>query len=444
MTPNSRLTGLNVKDGDEAEVAALGALRNIADGRWLLPPGVDRSLFGRWLSPVSAATHESLSELLARLGDAVKRSAPGGWIRCEIASMQRRAKGYWMLGLQDCAETGQKVSSVDAVVWSQDVNAVIGKFRRGTAEDLAPGMKVLLFAEADLSALWGLRLIVRDVDPAWTIGLAERALREVRVKLQAEGLWGRNKLLPVPVDFTSVAVVSPAGSAGLGDFMAEARKVESWGVCRFDIFEAVFEGPNAAASLSSSLTALHPHSGRYDAICVVRGGGAASGLAWVNHESVVRAACSCPIPIITGIGHERDRTLLDEVANQSRDTPSKVIGHIISTMAGSARHAAQDWCNFRSLVQQRLGDAQRDVDQMRVQSVRLSAALLDRSQSMIDALFREAIGLGPSSVMARGYAVASTSDGRPIATSEDAMSAADIVLTFRDGRVAAIIRELRS
>jgi exodeoxyribonuclease VII large subunit len=188
-------------------------------------------------------------------------------------------------------------------------------------------------------------LIVDAIDPEYTLGNLEAKKREIRRLLKADGVYSLNRELPPPWDYQSVLVIAPQGAAGLGDFRAEADRLEAGGVCGFVYAFSRFQGEGAAAEVRSTLLrALDDWRKREialpDAVVIIRGGGAVNDLAWLNDYELARAVCELDIPVLTGIGHERDDTILDEVANQRFDTPSKAIHGIEQLIHQRARAAA--------------------------------------------------------------------------------------------------------
>ena len=174
----------------------------------------------------------------------------------------------------------------------------------------------------------GFTLEIDVIDSEYTLSDLEARKREIRARLQAEGVFGANKQLETPWDFNTVLLVAPEGGAGLGDFQAEANRLEASGLGRFTYALSRFQGEGAAREICDCLqAALAAWSGRDlpDAVVIIRGGGAVNDLAWLNDYDLARLICDCPVPVLTGIDHERDSTLLDEVANMKFDTPSKVV-----------------------------------------------------------------------------------------------------------------------
>jgi exodeoxyribonuclease VII large subunit len=221
------------------------------------------------------------------------------------------------------------------------------------------------------------------VDPSYTVGDLAARLARMSGLLEAEGVLGRNRQRPAPPDFTHVAVISPTGSAGLGDFQREAKKLHHHGLCEFRYYAAAFQGAEASASIRGAAKELYGHHKNrrtFDALCIIRGGGSVTDLAWLHEHDLARTACHLPIPILTGIGHERDSTILDEVAHTRFDTPSKVALHIASTIWRNAVAARSDFERVRTQARHALRSQTKAVER---QGERLSAGTahaLERSR----------------------------------------------------------------
>jgi exodeoxyribonuclease VII large subunit len=155
-----------------------------------------------------------------------------------------------------------------------------------------------------------------------------------------------------PVEYVRIAVISPETSAGLGDFKRESDLLHHSGLCEFHFFQATFQGVEAPASIQNAVfQALTAHKQRaYDALVVIRGGGAVTDLAWLNDIDLAKLLCQAPVPVYTGIGHERDNTILDEIAHTRFDTPSKVALHIRTTIKDNALAAIQAWERINTLI----------------------------------------------------------------------------------------------
>ena len=371
--PNTYLT-VSFKDKDAAK--SLGAKWDSAQRQWYVPDGRELAPFSVWLptnstslastsvGSTSAASAPStsvstsaelsqfrnvgtgltvskrgvsLSQLLAGVSQAVAQAYKSGvWTMVEVVEL-RVSSGHVFIGVSERDSHGAVLAKTSAVIWQSTANSILPEFERATGAQLAAGIKLLVRARPVFKPQHGFSLEIDAIDSEYTLGDLEAIKREIRERLQAEGVFAANKLLPSPWDFNSVLVVAPEGGAGLGDFQAEANRLELCGVCQFTYAFSRFQGEGAAREICNALQAtLHvwPSDARGlpDAVVIIRGGGAVNDLAWLNDYDLARYICDLPIPVMTGIGHERDSTVLDEVANIKFDTPSKVIAGIEHTI----------------------------------------------------------------------------------------------------------------
>jgi exodeoxyribonuclease VII large subunit len=356
---NTYLT-VDFKEKDAAK--ALGARWDGVQRQWYVPEGRELTAFAQWLpsssgvpaptasrqlSTVSAGGSElsvpgkkgvSLSSLLAGVSQSVAQAYRDGvWALVEVVELRSNG-GHIFMGVSERDISGSVLAKTSAVIWQSTANTILPEFERATGAQLAPGIKLLVRARPVFKPLHGFTIEIDAIDPEYTLGDLEARKREIRERLQAEGVFAANKRLPVPWDFNAVLVVAPAGGAGLGDFQAEANRLEQFGVCRFVYAYSRLQGEGAAKEICDALqTAMAQWVGQKgglpDGVVIIRGGGAVNDLAWLNDYDLARYICDLPVPVLTGIGHERDSTVLDEVANGKYDTPSKVIAGIEQTIA---------------------------------------------------------------------------------------------------------------
>jgi len=330
------------------------------------PPGTDLDNLKRWLpkgiltestepDQPPAKTAEkgiALTELLDRVKGVIDEGFPKAeWVRAEISEL-RGKNGHLYLTLCERNDQGDILAQTKGIIWKTRAQSITAKFEEATGEGLKTDIKILCLVKVRFDALYGLDLIIEDVDPSYTLGDLAAKLARIREKLLATGLYARNKQLPAPVDFVRVAVISPETSAGLGDFRREADRLQTAILCEFHLFPATFQGVETGASIQSAvLQALTAHKQKpFDALVVIRGGGSVTDLAWLNDMDLAKLLCQSPVPIFTGIGHERDNTILDEIAHTRFDTPSKVALHISTTIKDNALAAIQAWDRINALV----------------------------------------------------------------------------------------------
>lgn len=346
---------------------ALGARFDGTVKRWYVEADVDLVAFTAWLPAGTTAAPGTasglalqtpmetslanvkqgiaLSRLLNGVASAVAQAfASGVWTLVEVNEATVR-NGHVYLEVAERDGTGQPIARARAMIWASTASRVLPEFEKATGAMIGAGIKLLVRARPVFKAQYGLSLEIDAIDSEYTLGDLEARKKEIRTRLQQEGVFERNRRLSPPWDFALVLVVAPQDAAGLGDFRKEAERLEQFGICRFVYAHSRFQGEGAAREIV--LAAEHAlrnlgEGDRPDAIVMIRGGGAVNDLAWLNDYSLARFICDQDIPVMTGIGHERDSTLPDEVAHLRFDTPSKVIGGIeqqIMRRVGEARFA---------------------------------------------------------------------------------------------------------
>lgn len=347
---------------DKDHVKALGARWDPARRQWYVPSGRDLAAFAAWLpadlqvahgldanllpevvEAQSASTELALaqkgiplSQLLNGVAQAVANAFSAGvWTTVEVVEARVRS-GHVYLEVSERDPRGVITAKANAVIWANTANRILPAFEQATGAQLGPGIKLLVRARPVFKPQYGFSLEVDAIDSDYTLGDLEARKREIRERLQRDGVIALNKQLTTPWDYQHVLVVAPEGGAGLGDFQAEANRLQSHGVCQFTYVYSRFQGDGAAKEIRHQLlSALEQikvnHPWVPDAIAIIRGGGAVNDMAWLNDYALARTVCELDIPVLTGIGHERDNTILDEVAHLRFDTPSKVIAGIERT-----------------------------------------------------------------------------------------------------------------
>ncbi len=348
---------------------ALGACFDGTVKRWYVEAGTDLAAFGAWLPAglpavalpartgiedtdrhgavaLDAKKGISLSRLLDGVGAAIAQAfAAGVWTLVEVVEA-RTHNGHVYLELSERDAQGQPVAKARALIWASTAARILPQFEEATGAVIGAGIKLLVRARPVFKAQYGFSLELDAIDSEYTLGDLEARKKEIRARLQREGVFERNRQLAAPWDYRHVLVVAPAEAAGLGDFRKEADRLARFGICEFAYAHSRFQGEGAALEIIAAATAglRAGFSERPpDAVAIIRGGGAVNDLAWLNDYALARFICDLEIPVLTGIGHERDGTIPDEVAHTRYDTPSKVIAGIEQQILRRAREARAAW-----------------------------------------------------------------------------------------------------
>lgn len=409
---------LNVPFAEKDAAKALGARWNPSLKKWFVPAGLDPSPFAAWfpaeveasyaisstvaaqsgepligyvaqtpakpaensLKPVTASapidslaasknlTGISLASLLHQVQTKVALGFPQGvWTLVEVMRVNIN-KGHVYLEISERMADGQVLAMARGMIWANMAAQILPEFERKTGVNLAQGIKLLVLAQPTFHPKFGLSLEISAINADYTLGDLEAKKKQIRQALQEEGIFTANQQLPPIWDFNSVLVISPEQAAGLGDFQAEAEQLEKLGLCRFIYTTSRFQGEAAAteilASLRLALARLEIERQAIDALVILRGGGAVNDLAWLNDYELARALCLLPFPVLTGIGHERDSTILDEVAYQSYSTPSKVIAGIKQLIVHRALEIKENFNFIDKLAKQAITRKQAEVGQL--------------------------------------------------------------------------------
>ncbi|MFW6202809.1 MAG: exodeoxyribonuclease VII large subunit [Marinilabilia sp.] len=257
------------------------------------------------------------------------------WVTAEISQLQVNRNGHCYLDLVEKDEMSDQIRARSrALIWAPNFRMLKAYFESTTGQALAQGMKVLIKVNVQFQEVYGLSLIVNDIDPSYTMGDLARKRREVLMQLEEEGVSDMNKELPMPPVIQKIAIISSPTAAGYGDFINQIENNPYRIKFYYKLFPAVMQGDRAAASITAAFDRIFPHAEFFDAVVLIRGGGASIDLMCFDDYWVAFHIAQFPLPVITGIGHERDETVADLVAHTRMKTPTAVAAFLIE-QAGS-------------------------------------------------------------------------------------------------------------
>ncbi len=284
------------------------------------------------------------------------------WVKAEIRNLSSKS-GHYYFELAEKDDDGKVIASCRGNLWRFKAARVLAKFERATGMPLDRDLTVLLKVSAGFHAQYGFSLTIEDIDPSYTLGDLARQYAEMVDRLTGEGLLNLNQQLPVPFDIEHVLVIAPEKAAGLGDFQADADRLARTGACHFHYHHATFQGNHAPSEIRQAIVSaqqqFHDTYQRLpDLLVIIRGGGAVGDLAYLNDYELAALVAEQPIPVWVGIGHERDKVILDEVAHSSFDTPSKVIAAIMAHLAQLVTQTLQYQAQIKQAAQHQLNIAE--------------------------------------------------------------------------------------
>ncbi|MDE7449968.1 MAG: exodeoxyribonuclease VII large subunit [Paramuribaculum sp.] len=252
------------------------------------------------------------------------------WLTAELSDVNVRGGHCYMELLEKNPSSGQPVAKARAVIWANYFTRINAEFRAATGQPFTSGMKVMLRGSVSFHSLYGLSIVVSAVNPAYTMGDLEQRRREILMRLKREGVLELNRSLTWPTVPLRIAVVSAPTAAGFGDFANQLFTHPSHLRFTCRLFPAVMQGEQAPGSIMAALDAIAGEYDLWDCAVIIRGGGASSDLAAFDNYDLASHIAQFPLPVIVGIGHERDVTVLDYVANMRVKTPTAAAEWLIA------------------------------------------------------------------------------------------------------------------
>jgi exodeoxyribonuclease VII large subunit len=293
----------------------------------------------------------SLLELNGRIKEKINQSFAGAWwVRAEMSDVRANVSGHCYLEfIEKSTLSGQIVAKARGAIWAKTFRMIKPYFEQETGQPFASGLKVLVKVTVEFHELYGYSLNVLDIDPAYTVGDMLRRRMEIIRRLQQEGVFNLNKELKLPLLPARIAVITSPTAAGYEDFVNQLSGNKNGYPFYVKLFPAIMQGEKTEASVIASLDRIYQHSNRFDAVVIIRGGGATSDLTSFDSYLLAANCAQFPLPVITGIGHERDDTVLDLVAHTRMKTPTAVAEFLIRRMdlaAGEVNQLQQAVVSF--------------------------------------------------------------------------------------------------
>ena len=436
----------------------------------------DTALQGTSKSPNTITLQEFNHRIKRLLADP---SVMNCWVVAETTDVRINQHCYLQL-LEKNPKTGATVAKIKAIIWGNQFRFLNAQFKQVTGRDIGNDMKIMVCLSVNYSPQYGLTVVINDINPEFTLGDMERQRQEILNRLTQEGIIGQNKTVPVPPVLQRIAIVSAAGAAGYGDFMKQLTD-NKYGVCFYPcLFQATMQGVKTVPTVLAALDKVEQNQHLFDCVVIIRGGGGTEELNSFDNYDLARRVATFPLPVIVGIGHERDITVLDYVAGIRVKTPTAAAEHIILQAANALAHIgdlsnqvvsiardyiarAKEQLSYYAgnlpIMAQRIIDTntlrlqnfiqniplhvQRRIEGENAQLARQKDAIKNAvaQVKMKETMRLEALGdkielLSPRKVMARGYTL-TTCEGKIMTDAAQLEAGKLVTIHFRDGKVVA-------
>jgi len=316
------------------------------------------------------------------------------WVVAELMDVRLNRGHCYMELVEKNPDTGNIVARMRAAIWASNYPRIAADFLQATGQRIAGGLKVLLCGTVNYHPAYGLSLVVTDIDPSYTMGEAERRRREILERLTREGVINDNRSLPWPEPALRIAVVSAPGAAGYGDFVNQLYSNPSRLRFKSRLYPALMQGDRTSPSVIAALDAIAADADLWDCVVVIRGGGASSDLQAFDDYNLALNIAQFPLPVIVGIGHERDVTVLDYVANMRVKTPTAAAEWLISRGEAALDRLREVASGIHRAASERISGARTQLAHLQSALGIAPAAAMDRAKARLGSAAATLAGVG--------------------------------------------------
>lgn len=358
------------------------------------------------------------------------------WITAELSDVRVANNGHcYMQLVEKDPKRGTMLAFANAHIWNNRWWLIRDTFQQQTGQAFQSGLKVMLQVQVTMHEAYGYSLNILDVDPTYTLGEMARRRMEILKQLQADGVIDMNRELPFPALPQRIAIVSAEGAAGYGDFCHQLHDNE-WGLCFYThLFPAAMQGNQTESSVICALERIALYQDLFDVVVIIRGGGATADLASFDSYEMALNVANFPIPVITGIGHDRDQTVLDRVAHTSVKTPTAAAALLIDILSQQLSHL------HRMLNQVRgthisLGQQLNRLTLMGERIKMLTTQRLQNDQQKLSFIEKTILMAQPDNLLKRGFSITRL-NGHAVRSASEVPQGAELQIQTADGIITA-------
>ncbi|MGL5261843.1 MAG: exodeoxyribonuclease VII large subunit [Bacteroides sp.] len=406
----------------------------------------------------------SLLDLNALVRQGIEACLPDSyWVQAELSDVRSNASGHCYLEfIQKDEHSGAMLAKARGIIWSSMFNLLKPYFEESTGETFRSGLKVLVEVNVSFHELYGYSLTVQNIDPTYTLGDMVKRKAEIIKQLEKEGVLTLNKELELPLLTQRIAVISSATAAGYEDFCEQLLN-NSWGIPFYaELFPALMQGEQVEPTVLAALDQILDREDEFDVVVIIRGGGASSDLSGFDTYLLAAACAQFPMPIITGIGHERDDTVLDVVAHTRVKTPTAAAEFLVGRMVDLIASLENLKNRLQQAVQTSLKRESDYLMQLQKQIPQLALFALNSEDYKLKSLQRQLIsatnhylkeqthrlntlslelkGVSPFEVMKKGYALV-FQQGRAISSVKDVKLDSSLTIMLKDGSLSTVVQK---
>ena len=392
--------------------------------------------------------HFSLRQLNLMVRDAIEMQLPDEyWVEAELSECRERGGHCYMELIEKDEQTNTPIARASAKCWRQTWQMVQPHFEHITGQPLHAGLKVLLRVYAQFHETFGFSWIVTDIDPTYTIGDMARRRQEIIRQLKEEGVFDLQRELHIPMFAQHIAVISAAGAAGYGDFVHQLED-NDYGF-KFDVqlFPAIMQGEQVEQSIIAALNKIYEAKAlvgsptdRFDCVVIIRGGGATADLSGFDTLALAENVAQFPLPNITGIGHDRDESILDMVSNTRVKTPTAAAALLIDNLLQVLTRIDSAQQRLTTAISQRFANQKERLSSMQTIIPVLAQRILSNAKHRLELLELQLQGYDPQLLLRRGYSI-TLHNGRAVRDPKQLKAGDEIETRVEHGSIISTVKK---
>lgn len=384
-----------------------------------------------------------LFEFQTRLKEGVESLFPKRlWLKAEVSAIKARSGGHCYLELSQSNEKGL-IAKAGAVIWSSRYRFIAPYFESVTGSPIQEGMSILVEVQPSYSQLYGFTLVINDIDPEFSLGVRELERQKTIERLQNEGLMGLQQELVLPFLPYRFAVISAEDAAGYRDFVKHLDENPYGFKVELDLFPALMQGKDCPESIVAAMDRVLDSQVEYDAVLILRGGGAKLDLACYDDYSLAAVIAQYPMPVLTAVGHDQDFHVCDMVAHEYVKTPTALADFILEIYENEDERISALETRMRLGMTNRLYREESLLDSLAARikgAFQLKIAAVEANLNMLQARIEAA---DPRRILQRGYVLATDADGVVLKGVSGRSEGDKVSMMFADGALDCTVTQVR-
>ena len=384
-----------------------------------------------------------LFEFQSRLKEGIELLFPKRiWLKAEVSAVKARNGGHCYLELSQSDDNGL-VAKASAIIWSSKYRFIAPYFESVTGSPMQEGMVILVEVQPTYSQLYGFSLIINDIDPEYSLGVKEQERQRTIERLQKEGLMGLQKELELPMLPYRLAVISAEDAAGYRDFIRHLGENPYGFELVPVLFPALMQGADCPSSIISALDKIVEDGSQWDAVLILRGGGAKLDLACYDDYELSAVIAQYPVPVLTAIGHDQDYHVCDMVAHEFLKTPTALADYIIDIYAREDERVSSCESRIRLALSNRIYREEALLDSLAARIKSGFVLKIAAMESALQVLQTRIMAADPRRILDRGYALALDENGVVLKGVGGRKTGDKVSVMFADGTLLTEVRSVK-